>query len=184
MKKIFVYFNKREKAGLAVLALAVFMMTFSVYYSVYLAKGFIPVQYYNLIPARNWAATGSFSYESPENVVLSTEASANRGMAVTQGNNLIFYLYGLLFKIFGFYPELPLYTTFILYSISAVFLFFTVVRIFDVKIGLLAAALSVISPFSLPPSDIIGHHEWAYLFLTLSAFFYFPKNKEPENGGV
>jgi len=172
---------RHQKVILAILALLIFFFSFGAHYFVYLTKGdsHVPTEYYNLLPARNWAETGELSYENSENVVLSTEMVETDGMPTTLGNKLTLYFYGFLFKYIGFYPSLPLYIAFILYSIAAVFLFLTVLRIFDLKIGLTTAILSVIAPFSLPPANMIGHHELAWLFMILAAFFYFwPKNQK------
>jgi len=167
------FLKQHKRFGLALLMIFIFFLSFAIHYFFYWSKGFVPGEYYNLLIGRNWAQTGKISYESAENVILSTEAVVSQGTPTNLGNKLTFFLYGFLFRLFGFHPELPLYTTFILYSLAAVFIFLLVWRIFDWKIGLIAALLNLVAPFSLPSSNKIGYHEWAWFFLALALLFYF-----------
>jgi len=110
---------------------------------------------------------------------LSSEAVVNQGMPINLGNKLTYFLYGFLFRIFGFYQDLPMHTAFILYSLAAVFIFFIVRRLFDFKTGLISALLISLAPFSLPSSQAVGSNEWSWLFLVLATLFYFlPKERK------
>ncbi|TSD02225.1 MAG: hypothetical protein Athens071424_163, partial [Parcubacteria group bacterium Athens0714_24] len=167
---------------MVILLFIIFLSSFSVHYFIYLSRGFIPGEYYNLLVSKNWAETGRLSYESAENVVLSVENVVSQGTPTNLGNKLIFFLYGFLFRLFSFQPEIPLYTSFILYSLAAIFIFLIARRIFDWKAGLIIAFLNIVAPFSLPATNKIGHHEWAWLFLVLATFFYFwPKERKTKN---
>lgn len=158
---------------LAFLITIVFFFSLLVHYFVYYHWGFVHTQYYNLIIARNWAQTGQLSFESQSNVILSTGDLKEQGVPTDSGNKLIYFIYGLLFKIFGFSPLLPLHVSFILYSLAAVCIFLTGWRLFGEGTGLIAAFLSMVAPFALPPANMVGHHEWAFLFLALAILFYF-----------
>lgn len=171
------YFKLHSKTGLVILMFLIFLASFGVHYFIFWSKGFVQTEYYNLLLARNWAQTGQIAYESKENVILSMQNIETQGMPANLGNKLTFFLYGGLFKIFGFYPDLPLYLTFILYSIGAVFIFLIGWWLFGWQIGVIAALLAVFAPFVLAPSNTIGYHEWAFLFLVLAAFFYFWPNQ-------
>lgn len=159
--------------------LLIFFFSLGSRYFVYYRKGIVQTQYYNLLIARNWAQTGNLSYESADNIVLSTETIASRGMPTNFGNKLTFFLYGFLFRVFGFHPTLPMHVTFFLYALSSVFIFLIVKKKTDLKTGIIAALLFNLAPFSLPFSQIVGSHEWAWFFLVLAAFFFFwPEEKK------
>jgi hypothetical protein len=173
------FIKMHKKFFLLALLFLVFIFSFSVHYSLYRSKGFVQTQYSNLLIARNWAETGQLSYENKENVTLSTESVKTEGIPNNLGNKLTFFLYGSLFRIFGFHPELPLYVAFILYSLTSALVFLIIERTFDWKTGLVAGLLINLAPFSLPYSQIVGAHEWAWFFLGLGSLSYFwPKERK------
>lgn len=173
------FFKQHNKIFLAFLFVLIFLFSFSVHYLVYRHEGYVQVAHYNMLTAKNWAQTGQLSYESQENVVLSSESLKTQGVPTNLGNKLTFYIYGMLFRIFGFHTEMPLYTAFTLYSLSAFFIFLIIKRAFDLKTGLVAVFLLNLAPFSLPFMQMAGSHEWAFFFFVLASFFYFwPKERK------
>ncbi|MBN2094126.1 MAG: glycosyltransferase family 39 protein [Candidatus Zambryskibacteria bacterium] len=171
--------NKKNKVFVGILLIIIFLFSFGVHYSLYEIKGFSQIEYFNLLIAKNWAETGELSYENAENVVLSTENIKINGVPTNLGNKLTFYLYGSMFRVFGFHPDLPIYTSFVLYSLAVVFIFLIVNRAFNLKTGLTAVLLMNSVPFVLPYSQLVGRHEWAWFFMILAAFFYFwPKKRK------
>ena len=142
-------------------------------YFIYQAKGFVSTTYHHLIIARNWAETGYLAFESKDNVLLSPERVAVEGVPTNIGNKLTFFIYGLIFRYFGFHADWPLYISFILNSLTAVIFFLTVQRLYSLRVGLIAAFLSMLAPFSLPSTNTVGSLEWAWLFLAMAIFCYF-----------
>jgi len=173
MSSLIQYFKTHQKISLAVILLVIFLVCFATHFFIYKSNGYAHTEYYNLLLARNWAQTGLVSFESNENVVLSSTALITRGANASLGNKLTWLLYGILFRLFGFHPNLPLYTSFILYSLAAVGIFLLAWRLFGLKIAAIAAGLNILAPFSLPNSITIGYQEWGLIFLVAAALIYF-----------
>ena len=173
------FFAGHKKVTLIVLAGLIFLTSFFVRYGLYRVKGFVSTTQFNLIIARNWAQTGLLSYENKDNVVLSSKLVKSDGVPTNLGNKLNFYIYGLLFRYFGFQPNLPMYASFILNSLASVLFFFIIYRIYSLRVGLTAALLSALAPFSLPASNAVGNNEWAVFFLAVAALvFFWPKERK------
>jgi hypothetical protein len=166
------FLTEHKKIIFVILIVFIFLASFFVHYSIYRIKGNVHTLYFNLLVARNWSQTGQVAYESNENVVLSTDMIKTEGVPNNPGNKLTFILYGLLFRYVGFYPDLPIFVSFALSSLVAVLFFLIISRIYAWKVGLIAAFLAILAPFSLPASYLVANHEWALFFLMVATFFY------------
>lgn len=167
------YFISRKKLAIFLSSLLIFFISFSIFYFIYSSRGFLITRYDELLIARNWAKTGIAAYESKDNVILASDLIIQEGVPTTLGNRLTFYIYGIIFRSFGFFQTLPVFISFALYSLAAVLLFILFLKIFDFKIALIAASLNLVSPFFLPYTISLGKSEWAYLFMVLATIIYF-----------
>jgi hypothetical protein len=167
------FLTERRKIIFVILIVFIFLTSFSVHYFIYRIKGHVHALYDSLLVARNWSQTGQVTYESKDNVVLSVDMIKTDGVPNNLGNKLTFLLYGLLFRYVGFYPDLPIFISFALSSLVAVLFFLILSRTHTWKVGLIAAFLAILAPFSLPASYLVANHEWALFFLMVAALFYF-----------
>ncbi len=131
----------------------------------------------NLILARNFAETGEFKIESEKNIVLSSERIKDEGIYCNWGNRLTPYIYGYIFKIFGFSHNLPVYLTLILWSLSGIILFLIVLKLFNLKIAVIFGLLDVFIPVFTQGSLMAGFYEWAVLFFSLGLLLYLYREK-------
>jgi len=136
----------------------------------------------NLILARNYASTGQFKIESEKNIYLSTERIKEEGIYCNWGNKLTPYIYGQVFKFFGFNQNLPLYLTLIIWSLSGVILFLVVLKLFNLKVALIFGLIDIFIPVFTQGSLMAGFYEWAVLFFSLGFLFYlWPKKEKNKN---
>lgn len=169
--------NNKKIVFLLLVAL-VFFSSLATRYFVYRAKGYVSATQNNLIIARNWAQTGQLAFESKDNVFLSSDRIVAEGVPTNLGNKLNFFLYGLIFRYFGFHADWPLYISFILNSLAAVIFFLIAQRLYSLRVGLITAFLSMLAPFSLPSSNTVGSQEWAWFFLAVAILcFLWPKER-------
>lgn len=171
--KIKAIFLNHPKKATIIAALFVFAISFALYFSIYHSKGFLITRYDEVLIARNWAQTGILGYENVDNVVISTKLMSTQGVVTTLGNKLTYYIYGMIFRAFGFHQSLPMYVSFFLYAVSAALLFLLIKKLFGWSIGLLAAAINLVAPFFLPYILSVGKSEWAYFFFIVATLIYF-----------
>ena len=127
--------TRHQNFRLIFLITIIFFSSLLVHYFLYWHWGFVHTEYFNLVIARNWAQTGQLSFENQLNVILSTGDVKEQGVPTDLGNKLTYFIYGLLFKILGFNPLLPLHVSFILYSLAAVCVFLIGWRLFGEGVG-------------------------------------------------
>jgi len=133
----------------------------------------------SLILARNFALTGQLEIESEKNVYLSSEKIKQEGIYSNWGNKLTPYIYGQIFKIFGFNQNLPLYFVLILWSLSGVILFLVVLKLFNLKVALIFGLIDTFIPVFTQGSLMAGFYEWAVLFFSFGLLIYlWPKSNK------
>ncbi len=164
--------NKKIKILLIVLVLFVVSMAVH-YYPVYKKDYSFGFNGGNLILARNFAETGQFNLESPENVILNSQLSAEEGMYYNPGNELTYIIYGNIFKYFGFQKNLALYLSILLWALSGTILFFLVKKLFNLKTAIIFGVVTIFLPFILQGVLISGFYEWAILFFSIALFLFF-----------
>jgi hypothetical protein len=168
--------NKKIKILLIVFIL--FLVSMAVhYYPVYKKDYSFNIYANNLILARNFAETGEFKLESPENIVLSSDLVAEEGIEYNPGNELTYMIYGYVFRWFGFNSDLPLFVSIVLWALSGIILFFLVKKIFNLKVAVIFGVVDIFLPVLLQGSLIGGFYEWAILFFSLGLWFFFGLKK-------
>jgi len=117
------------KSKIILIAITLFILSLAVHYFPIHKKGysFNPMGG-DLTIARNLALTGEYKMESEKNVVLSSIRVKEEGIYSNTGNRLNTYIYGWIFKNFGFKQELPLYLSIFLWAIAGLILFFVVLK--------------------------------------------------------
>ena len=162
------------KSKIILIAITLFILSLAVHYFPIHKKGysFSPMGG-DLTIARNLALTGEYKMESEKNVVLSSIRVKEEGIYSNTGNRLNTYIYGWIFKNFGFKQELPLYLSIFLWAIAGLILFFVVLKLFNLKtaavFGLIHAFMPVLSQGAL----MGGFYEWPVLFFSLGLLSYF-----------
>jgi len=163
-----------RKNHLILLILAIFILSLAVNYWPIYHKGFsYKFSADNLILARNLSLADKYSITDEKNIVLSSALVAERGVDYNSNNILTPLIYGKLFDLFGFRPNLPLYVSLILYAFSVVLLFLLVLRRFNLYTALFFSAIYIFSPFIIGGAIWFGFYEWAVLFFSIGIVIYF-----------
>ncbi|MFH1610427.1 MAG: glycosyltransferase family 39 protein [Patescibacteria group bacterium] len=164
--------NKNVKILLIVLVL--FVASLAIYYYPVYKKGYsFGFNGGNLILARNFAETGQYNTESPQNIILNSQLSAQEGMRYNPGNELTYTIYGYIFKHFGFQQQLPLFISIFLWSLSSVLLFFLVKKQFNLKVAVIFGVVSIFLPVILQGVLTGGFYEWAVLCFSIALCLFF-----------
>jgi len=169
------------KKNIVLIVIILFLLSLVVHFYPVFKKGysFDPLGGH-LILARNFALTGQLEIESEKNIYLSPERIEQEGIYCNWGNKLTPYIYGWVFKIFGFNQNLPLYLTLIVWSLSGVILFLIVLRLFNLKVAFVFGLIDIFIPVFVQGSLMAGFYEWAVLFFSLGLLFYLWPKKEKE----
>jgi len=166
------------KKNIILIIICLFLLSLFIHYLPVYKKGysFNPLGG-NLILARNLALTGEFKIENEKNIILSSERIKKEGIYCNWGNKLTPYIYGQIFKVFGFNQNLPFYLSLILWSLSGIILFLIVLKLFNLKIAVIFGLLDIFIPVFTQGSLISGFYEWAVLFFSLGLLFYLYREK-------
>ena len=167
----------------AIFLVAVFLGSFSVWYSPVIFKGQAPYRMSELIPiAKNIYKTGKFSLEDNKNIYLSSSQIKDKGEIATVGNKFTAYLYAWLFKFTGLLtPGQLVVVSIIINSISLIIFSFVVLRLFGMKTSALFSLIYILMPFNWLQVYSIGVYEFAVLFLSLFfTFFLLGRDKKNE----
>lgn len=165
----------RHQVNLKVwLTVAIFFVLAWLRYAPVMYKGASPMaDFDNLTLAKNYAATGRFSLEDRQNVVLTTDEVINNGQVAKVGNTLTPFLSAAVFKIFGFDPYLPVQVSVVLFALSSALIFLLIYRLFGWWPALLAGAMDLFLPAVWLGSIWAGAYEWATVFFILALLVYF-----------
>lgn len=115
--------------------------------------------------------------ENEKNVMLSSVNIREQGIPCDLSNQFTAVFHGWIFKIFGFYSELPLYVSLFLWSLTGALLFLLVYRLFDLKIAIIFSFVEILMPFILRSALMPGFYECAILYFTIGLLFYLHKQK-------
>ena len=169
---------KKKAITLIVISLVVFAAYFLVHYYQIFSKGYpLDISSTNLIVARNLHLADSFSVEDERNVFLSSELVAEKGQRSNLGNRITPLFYRYVFDIFGFSVSLPLFVSLFFWSLSAVFIFLILYRLFGLGIGLIGVGIDILLPNFWITSTTAGFYEVAILFFVMGLFFYLKRKK-------
>lgn len=131
----------------------------------------------NLVLARNLSATGEYKIEDEKGVTLSSKLIKEKGINSNLGNSPTPLLYAKIFNKFGTSLNAAVYATLLIYALTSVLLFLTILRLFNIKIALIFSLVEIFSPLTLRGALWPGFYEWAMLFFAIGLSFYLlPKN--------
>ena len=167
-----------KKKYLIPIIILIFLLSVAVHYWPVYHKSFsYDFAVDSLILARNLNLNGEYKMFNSEDVILSSEIIAEKGIVNKTSNELTPILYKLLFKIFGFNKNIPLFASLFIYGIISVLLFCLVFKLFNIKIALIFSFLEILSPLVSKEAINVGTYEWAILFLAIALLIYFWKEK-------
>jgi len=167
-----------KKKYLIPIIILIFLLSVAVHYWPVYHKSFsYDFAVDSLILARNLNLNGEYKMFNSEDVILSSEIIAEKGIVNKTSNELTPILYKLLFKIFGFNKNIPLFASLFIYGIISVLLFCLVFKLFNIKIALIFSFLEILSPLVTKEAINVGTYEWAILFLAIALLIYFWKEK-------
>ena len=127
----------------------------------------------DLTMARNVALTGGYKIESEKNVILSSVKVKDEGISSNSGNRLNPFVYGQIFKVFGFNQDLPLYVALVVWALAGVILFLIVLKLFNLQVAIIFGLVDIFIPVLTQGSLMPGFYEWPVLFFSLGLFSYF-----------
>lgn len=163
--------------------LVFFVVSFAVWYSPVVFKGYAPYKVSELIPlAKNINNTGQFSLESDKNVYLASALIEENGNISTVGNKFTARLYAYVFKFTGILgPESLTFFSIIINSLSLAVFAFIVMRLYGVKFTVLFSLVYIFLPFNWLSVYSFGTYEFAVFFMSFfSLFFVLGRKKKRE----
>lgn len=173
-----------KRISVTILFLAIiFSVSFSVWYSPIIFKGYAPYKTSELMPiAKNIYKIGISSLENEKNVFLASSLVKEKGEVAAAGNKLTAYLYAQLFKITGPLSSNGLILFSILINCATLLVFaFMVLHLFGFKIAGLFSLVYILAPFNWMQVYSLGTYEFAVFFLSLFfLFFVLGRNKKGE----
>ncbi len=161
----------KQVAIAACMALVVFVASLLAgYYPIY-KKGYTSGgDTLNLIKARNYAAVGTYQYESSNGVLLSTDHVLAQSKKTGLINPLTPIIYGQIFKYWGInrVSGLPEYVSLISAAIFNVLAFFIIRRLFGGKVGFFSTMAMAFMPFRIIGSLSFGFYDFAMIFFAIA----------------
>lgn len=159
------------------IAIFIFLTSVILYSYPFLNKGYpASADFVNLSKARNYALSGEYNMEGENGLFLSPNRLSESGKALAVSNPLTPIIYGNIFKYFGFGDSLLFWPTVL--SIGAmsffnVFIFLTISRIVDVKVGFISTILMLLMPTQVANVVHFGSHEFAMIFFSIALCLFF-----------
>lgn len=166
------------------LALIIFFVSVAGYYYPVYKKSFPPgADHQNLMEARNFALAGTYKVENSTGVLLSSKNISQSGAEKGIFNPLTAMIYGQMFKLFGFKPNLPLYVSIILFAFFDVLTFLLSARLLGITVGLMSGLASTLMPVMVVGAVHGGFYEWGILFFGFALWFYLGAKNGPFQAG-
>lgn len=173
MQNLFRISNHPSKIIIIFALLFVFLLSLAVRYQPVWYKGYSSdINANSLILARNLSLTGEYRLEDKKNIILSSDLIKEKGVDSNYPNKLTSILYGYVFDIFGFEPNLPVFVSVLIFALTSVLLFLLVLKLFNFYFAFLFSLFDIFMPFVIRGSSIAGFYEWAMLFFVLALLIY------------
>lgn len=154
--------------------LAIFCISFGIWYSPVIFKGYAPYKMTELLPiARNLRQAGLFGLENERGVVLSSSLIKQEGEVSSVGNKLAAYLYAGIFKVTGVLsPEKLVIVSIILNSLALLIFSWIILALFGYKIAVPFSLIYLAMPNNWTSVYSLGTYEWPMLFISLFFLFF------------
>src|SRR3989344_5813299 len=169
------------------LSVLVFGCSFAAYYYPIHVKGYpVSVGFGTLAKARNFAVSGTYNYESPDGVLLSSERVGDAAVETAVLNPLNPIIYGHLFK-YANINSIDLltlvYLAVILAAISNVIIFFLMVRLFGTATGFISVIIMALFPLRVVDALTVVYSEFGMLFFAIALWLYLGSKQGPFEAG-
>lgn len=152
----------------------IFVFSVAAYAYPLLQKGYpADADYPNLIASRNFAATGTYAVEGKDGIFLSSKKITESGVMTGVTNPLTVIIYGHLFKIFGFSPNIPVAVSVTFFALFNAVLFWLGMYLSSRRVGLIMAGISACIPIMVVSSGFGGFYEFGLFFFGLALLMYF-----------
>src|SRR3989344_3271937 len=172
--------KKHNKFYLLLGCFFLFSFYFSLHYYQIFYKGYpLEVGSTNLSLARNLYFQGRWSVEDNNNILLSSDLISQKGVKANDiGNKLTPIFYRYIFTLFGYNANLPVLASLFLWSISAVFIFLILYKLFSFPAAIFGFILDSFLPWFWVLSTYAGFYELAIFFFIGGLFLYFSNKNE------
>jgi len=157
-----------------ILAIIIFTVSLAVSYYPLHKKGYATGGDFSaLAEARNFAIAGTYQYESPNGVLLSTDKVATEGKKIGITNPLTPIIYGYIFKYFGTdTPLMPMYLAIVLAALFNVIIFLLTTQLFGPMIGFFSAITMAFMPVRIIGALSFSSYEFAMVFFGIALWLY------------
>lgn len=152
----------------------VFLFSIFVWISPALFKGYTAA-YINdaVILGRNLSASGEYSINDSNFVLLSSELISRSGEKSLIGNKLTAYIYSYIFKYFGLKDlNSALFVSALFHSLALLIFAATVLYLYGIKRAAVFSLFYIFFPFNWLTTHALGIYEFALFFLSLFFLFF------------